>query len=65
MPVKDVFVEIDKQVAEVTVILDDEAEYTASTKIDMRKIKLPRDIDKYTEVLASMIYRQVREDYLL
>ena len=65
MPVKDVFVEIDKQVAEVTVILDDEAEYTASTKIDMRKIKLPRDIDKYTEVLASMIYRQVREDYSL
>ena len=65
MSVKDVFVEIDKQVAEVTVILDDEAEYTASTKIDMRKIKLPRDIDKYTEVLASMIYRQVREDYSL
>ena len=65
MPVKDVFVEIDKQTAEVTVILDDEAEYTASTKIDMRKIKLPRDIDKYTEVLASMIYRQVREDYSL
>lgn len=65
MPVKDVFVEIDKQTAKATVILEDEAEYTASTKIDMRKIKIPRDIDKYTEVLASMIYRQVREDYSL
>ena len=46
----------------VNIVDVDHNEYEASAKVDMRKIKTPRDLKKYSLDIASKIIAQIKDD---